>query len=100
VAVVFVPRSERWQGVLGEVFEVEEQCTRPVSAIICGIGGWEGANMVREEGGVEGISETKGSRAHFRSKHTGTPPKHTQKGRSPRFARARGHHPMRDSHLP
>ena len=30
---VFMPRSERWQGMLGEVFEVAEQCARPVSAI-------------------------------------------------------------------
>ena len=63
----------------------------------CGIGGWEGVNMVREEWGVDGISETRGSRAHFRSKYI--PPKHTKKVRSPRFARARGYHPTRDSHL-
>ena len=83
--------------MLGEVFEVEKQCARPVGAINCGIGGWEGANMAREEWGVDGISETRGSRAHFRSKYI--PPKHTKKVRSPRFARARGYHPTRDSHL-
>ena len=49
-----MPRSERWQVVLGEVFEVAEQCARPVSAISCGIGGWEGANMVRRSGGSMG----------------------------------------------
>ena len=53
--------------------------------------------MVREEGGVDGVSDTIGSRAHFRSKYI--PTKHTQKDRSPRFAHAHGHHPMRNSHL-
>ena len=77
--VVFTPRSERWQGELGEVFEVAGQCGRPVSAIriSCGIGGWEWVSVVRKEGGVDvdGLSETRRSRAHFRSKHI--PPKHT-----------------------
>jgi hypothetical protein len=95
-----MPRSERQQGMLGEVFEVAEQCARPVSAINwdCGIGGWGGVNMVREEWGIDGVSETRGSRTHFRSKCI--PPKHTEKDRPPRFAHARGHHPMRASHLP
>ena len=57
----------------------------------------ERENVVWEEGGADGLSEARGSRAHVRSKHV--PPKHTQKDRSPRFARARGHHPTRDNHL-
>jgi hypothetical protein len=69
---------------MGKVFEVGEQYARPVSAPCGGLGGGEGVHVVREEWGVDGISKTRRSRAHFRSKHI--LPKHTQKGRSPRFA--------------
>jgi hypothetical protein len=44
--VAFIPRTERWQGMMGEVFEVAGQCRRSVSAINCGVGGYGWVGLV------------------------------------------------------
>ena len=59
VEVASTPRSKQWQGALGEVFEVAEPYWRPMGAVNCTIGGWGRANMAREEGGVNGLSESR-----------------------------------------